>query len=197
MNSLVIKTLQKILQFKTKILTSGLKINSKTSSQWLQTRSKTFRNWTWVFSRPEALILRLQDRRKDIHLMASFPGQPDNNASTPSVNYFTGQILFLMTNQQCRSTEGKYRDHKTGSVKSWEHAQVLNRWRNGCYTTLYVYVPHVRGCCDNVPVRQSIVHSLWAPRLLTQWQVSTLCLVLWSLTMSASVDTPVVQLGSD
>ena len=44
--------LTKILEFKIKILTSGHKINSKTSSQWLQTRSKTFRNWTWVFSRP-------------------------------------------------------------------------------------------------------------------------------------------------
>jgi len=33
--------------------------------------------------------------------------QTDNHASTPSVNFFTGRMLFLTPNQQCQSTEGK------------------------------------------------------------------------------------------
>jgi len=32
--------------------------------------------------------------------------QTDNHASTSSLNFFTGQMLFLMPNQQCQSTEG-------------------------------------------------------------------------------------------
>jgi len=33
--------------------------------------------------------------------------QPDNHASTLSLNFYTGQMLFLMCNQWCQSTEGK------------------------------------------------------------------------------------------
>jgi len=33
--------------------------------------------------------------------------QTDNHASTPSLNFFAGQMLFLMPNQQCQSIEGK------------------------------------------------------------------------------------------
>jgi len=32
--------------------------------------------------------------------------QTDNHATTSSLNFFTGRILFLMPNQQCQSTEG-------------------------------------------------------------------------------------------
>jgi len=31
--------------------------------------------------------------------------QPDNHASTSSVNFFAGWMLFLMPNEQCQSTE--------------------------------------------------------------------------------------------
>jgi len=31
--------------------------------------------------------------------------QTDNHASSSSLNFFTGQMLFLMPNQQCQSTE--------------------------------------------------------------------------------------------
>jgi len=40
--------------------------------------------------------------------------QTDNYTNTPSLNFFTGQMLFLTPNQQCQITEGtrkKYR-HK-------------------------------------------------------------------------------------
>jgi len=33
--------------------------------------------------------------------------QTDIHISTSSLKYFTGQMLFMMTNQQCQSTEGK------------------------------------------------------------------------------------------
>jgi len=33
--------------------------------------------------------------------------QTDNHASTPSLNFFMGWMLFLTPNQQCQSTEGK------------------------------------------------------------------------------------------
>ena len=33
--------------------------------------------------------------------------QTDNHASTPSLNFFMGRMLFLTPNQQCQSTEGK------------------------------------------------------------------------------------------
>jgi len=32
--------------------------------------------------------------------------QTDNHASTSSLKFLTGQMLFLMPNQQCQSTEG-------------------------------------------------------------------------------------------
>jgi len=32
--------------------------------------------------------------------------QTDNHTNTSSLNFFTGQMLFLTTNQQCQSTEG-------------------------------------------------------------------------------------------
>jgi len=32
--------------------------------------------------------------------------QPDNHSSTASLNFFTGQMLFLTSNQQRQSTEG-------------------------------------------------------------------------------------------
>jgi len=34
--------------------------------------------------------------------------QTDNHASTLSLNFFAGQMLFLMPNQQCQSTEGNF-----------------------------------------------------------------------------------------
>jgi len=34
--------------------------------------------------------------------------QTGNHASTSSLNFFTGQMLFLTPNQQCQSTEGKH-----------------------------------------------------------------------------------------
>jgi len=33
--------------------------------------------------------------------------QTDNHASTSSLNFFTDWMLFLTSNQQCQSTEGK------------------------------------------------------------------------------------------
>jgi len=33
--------------------------------------------------------------------------QTDNHASTQSLNFFTGRMLFLTPNQQCQSTEGR------------------------------------------------------------------------------------------
>jgi len=33
--------------------------------------------------------------------------QTDNHASTSSLIFFTGQMLFLMPNQQCQSSEGE------------------------------------------------------------------------------------------
>jgi len=35
--------------------------------------------------------------------------QADNHASTSSLNFFTGRMLFLMPSQQCQSTEGNPR----------------------------------------------------------------------------------------
>ena len=32
--------------------------------------------------------------------------QTDNHTNTSSLNFFTGQMLFLTANQQCQSTEG-------------------------------------------------------------------------------------------
>jgi len=32
--------------------------------------------------------------------------QTDNHASTSSLNFFTGRMLFLTSNKQCQSTEG-------------------------------------------------------------------------------------------
>jgi len=34
--------------------------------------------------------------------------QTDNHVSNSSLDLFTGRMLFLMPNQQCQSTEGKY-----------------------------------------------------------------------------------------
>jgi len=39
--------------------------------------------------------------------------QSDNHASTLSLNFYTGWMLFLMLSQQCQSTEGKLRGKKT------------------------------------------------------------------------------------
>jgi len=36
----------------------------------------------------------------------------DNHASTSSLNFFTGRMLFLMPNQQCQSSEGKFQLHE-------------------------------------------------------------------------------------
>jgi len=41
--------------------------------------------------------------------------QTDNHASNPSLSFFTGQMPFLLPNQQCQSTEGK--------------KQVRNKWK--------------------------------------------------------------------
>jgi len=38
--------------------------------------------------------------------------QTDNHASISSLNFFTGQTLFLTFNQQCQSTEGKSCRHQ-------------------------------------------------------------------------------------
>jgi len=44
--------------------------------------------------------------------------QTYNHANTPSLNFFTGQMLSLTTNQQCQSTEGrpKYCFEGTGLI---------------------------------------------------------------------------------
>ena len=34
--------------------------------------------------------------------------QTDNYASTSSLKFFTGSMIFLMPNQQCQSNEGNY-----------------------------------------------------------------------------------------
>jgi len=34
--------------------------------------------------------------------------QTDNHASTSSLDFFAGQMLFLTPNEQCQSSEGKY-----------------------------------------------------------------------------------------
>jgi len=38
--------------------------------------------------------------------------QTDNNASTSSFNFFTGWMLFLMSNQQCESTEAQFTNNQ-------------------------------------------------------------------------------------
>jgi len=39
--------------------------------------------------------------------------QTDNHNNTSSVNFFTGQMLFLTPNQQCQSTEGNPKHRQT------------------------------------------------------------------------------------
>ena len=41
------------------------------------------------------------------HMQVSTSLQTDNHASTPPLSFFTGQMPFLLPNQQRRSTEGK------------------------------------------------------------------------------------------
>jgi len=42
------------------------------------------------------------------HMQVCISLQTDNNASTPPLKFFTGQMPFLMLNQQRQSTEGKH-----------------------------------------------------------------------------------------
>ena len=49
------------------------------------------------------------------HMHVSTSLQTDNHASTPPLSFFTGQMPFLLPNQQRRSTEGKNNNHLTAS----------------------------------------------------------------------------------
>jgi len=70
--------------------------------EYARTR-KTYKP-SWILMKQE--MMGRQWRQLDhVHVICTLL-QTDNNASTSSLNFFTGWMIFLMTNQQCQSTEG-------------------------------------------------------------------------------------------
>ena len=53
--------------------------------------------------------------------------QTDNHASTPSLSFFTGQTPFLSPNQQCQSTEGKFKHSNYIDKNCGKNRQIIFR----------------------------------------------------------------------
>jgi len=59
------------------------------------------------------------------HMQVCTSLQTDNHASTPPLSFFTGQMPFLLPNQQCQSTEGRQLKAVGRQTDSKLHVQSL------------------------------------------------------------------------
>ena len=83
--------------------------------------------------------------------------QTDNHASASLLNFFTGQMLFLMPSQQCQSTEGS-QPVKSSNIL---HTSALSYTRHIIYKTMS-YTATYHNCSANL--RLELWFYLWIRR---------------------------------
>ena len=127
---------------------------------------------TWVSQHQKGLILMKEETMEwqwhqlDHLQMFCTSLQTDNHASTSSLDFFIGPILFLMPNQQCESTEGRSKQSRRdkGDEKCFEtdrnqtaidcseecHRRSHRTQSSSCRRHTPSDLPTPRGSVDNV-----------------------------------------------
>jgi len=91
---------------------------------------------TWVTCtrkvKPIWILMGWQWHQLDHMLIICTSFQTDNPASTSSLKFFTGRMLFLTPSQQCQSTEGKL----LNIFIEYKFLSILSKWCRVCFREL-------------------------------------------------------------